>query len=55
MELFAVFFQPSPADSLSWKGNKDKIKHLDGVFEMFEFLEILKTCGFVFAKINLVL
>ena len=34
---------------------KIKFKHLDGVFEMFHFPEILIICGFVFVKINLML
>ena len=34
---------------------KTKFKCLDGVFEMFCFLEILKICGFVFMKTNLIL
>ena len=34
---------------------KLKLKHLDGVFRMFWFFGILKICGFVFMKINLIL
>ena len=31
------------------------VKHLDGGFGMFLFFGILKICGFVFVKINLIL